>query len=351
MIKGALHTMKHMTALDAKVWRPINRPRFGVVDAISERIRTEEWRTPGLLTTTNRGPTLLVASDYGGEHRKSGFHSFSFLLADLAYLWYWDEKRTELRRHRLRQGRRLSYKKLQSDSDRARALVPFLRASNTIPGLLITFLISKKIDTLFSSSLEQPDVPPVVERSHWRSRPFEKLLRVAHLGSLVVSGMLGDGQNLLWVTDRDEIVPNDDRHVEACKLIGHVLGHYLNCNIGRLQLATTRSDDGGHGLEDFASLPDFAAGALAEVVTAMSASGSLSGNDILAPLARDIPEKAHALTVWLADNSFTLKKLAFVIDHVPPDGIKSKLLVLRVNGPTREYNPFPELARRVGDDA
>ncbi len=143
------------------IWRPLARPDFGVANAISARLNLEEWRQPGFLTAVNRGPTLLVVSDYGGDHKECRFLSYSFLLADLTYLWHWDDERTRLRRDVLRDGRRLSYHRIQSDQQRARALVPFLRAANSIPGLLITFLVDKRIQTIFASDGDDDGVPPV----------------------------------------------------------------------------------------------------------------------------------------------------------------------------------------------
>ena len=330
------------------VWRPINRPMFGVADSISERIRAEEWRWPGLLTPVSQGPTLLVVSDYAGDHSRSRFHSICVLVADLAYLWYWDEVRIELRRDVLRDSRRLEYKKLESDHRRARALVPFLRASNSIPGLLITFLIDKRIKTLFSPDAEtDPSIQPAINRDHWGAKAFEKLFRIAHLGSLLVSGLVGERQDVLWVSDQDEIVPNDARHIEACKLLGQVQSHYLNTPIGRLQFGTTRSDDGSLRLEDIAALPDLAAGCLADVATSMAVSGAMSANEVLTPMSRDISKKAQTITAWLAEKSHTLKKLAFVIDFVPPDLFKSKLFSMFGEGLIPEYNCVPDLARRL----
>lgn len=329
------------------VWRPINRPHFGVADSISERIRIEEWRSPALLTPVDRGPTLLVVSDYSGDPTNSRFQVLSFLLADLVYLWYWDEVRSALRRDLLCDTRRLAYKKLESDQRRAQMLVPFLRAANSIPGLLITFLIDKRIETLFAPDKAEDTVEPVVIREHWKAKPFEKLLRVAHLSALLVSGLVGEKQNVLWISDQDDIVPNDERHIEACKLFGQVLSHYLNCEIGQLQFATTRSDDGSLQIEDIAALPDLAAGALAEIGTSMAIDGAMSANGLLTPMSRGIPKKAQAITAWLAENTYTLKKLAFVIDFVPPDQLESKLLLMHGEEPIPEYNFLPELHRRL----
>jgi hypothetical protein len=155
-----------------------------------------------LLVSVDRGPTLAVVSDYAGDNGALGFHSYSFLLADLAFTWYWDEVRRELRRSVLKDGRRLSYKKLQSDQNRARCLVPFLRAANSIPGLLITLLVDKRIQSWF-----KPDpavgFPEVVSRNRWRANQFEKLMRIVHFSALLVSGLVGPQQRVLWVSDKD----------------------------------------------------------------------------------------------------------------------------------------------------
>lgn len=333
--------------MTSHAWRPINRPHFGVAESISECIRTEEWRAPGLLTPVNRGPTLLVASDYAGDHADSRFQTFSFLLADLVFLWYWDEVRSRLRREILCDTRRIAYKKLDSDHRRARVLVPFLRAANSIPGLLITFIVDKRIKTFFSPDGPEDPVQLVVNPEHWGPRSFEKLLRVAHLSSLLISGLVGKRQNVLWISDQDEIVPNHARHKDACKLFGQVLSHYLNCEIGRLQFATTRSDDGSLRIEDIAAIPDLAAGSLAEIGTSMALDGFLS-NGLLMPMSGDIPKKTQAITTWLGENRYTLKKMAFVIDFVPPDSFLSKLLLMRGEATIPEYNCYPELSRRVG---
>jgi len=340
--QGQGEALKHMVS----VWRPLNRPEFGVVDSISESVRKEERLDPHLLVSVSRGPTLAVVSDYAGDNSTFGFHSYSFLLADLAFAWYWDEVRRALRRSVLKDGRRLSYKKLQSDENRARCLVPFLRAANSIPGLLITLLVDKRVKSLFKPDLDL-GFPEAVPRNRWRAAQFEKLMRIAHFSALLISGLVGDQQRVLWVSDQDEIVPNNDRHIDACKLFGHVLGHYLNCDVGRCQFATTRGDDGSLVLEDLATLPDLSAGALAELVSWMAKAGCLASTSVLAPMSQDISMKARALVNWLADGRFTLKKLAFVIEHGPGDAVVLKRLRLFPEELTPEYDFRSDLEHYV----
>jgi len=52
------------------------------------------------------------------------------------------------------------------------------------------------------------------------------------------------------------------------------------------------------------------------------------------------------LVGWLADTQHTLKKLAFIVDHVPPDQIKLKRLHLNLESPhVGEYDFRPDLLR------
>jgi hypothetical protein len=334
--------MKGSMADLPRVWRPLNRPDFGVIDSISETIRQEEWKDPDLLIGIDRGREVILVSDYAGDSRESSFQSYSFLLIDLLFIWYWDAVRMHLRKNFLPDRRRLSYKKLQSDKSRARCLVPFLRAANSLPGVLITFLIHKRIGSLFEAD-PGGGCPPDVNRHHWQPNQFEKLMRVAHLSSLLLSGLVREGQRVLWVSDQDEMVPNDALHVEACRIFSHVLSQYLTCEPSRLQFATTRSDDGSLRLEDLSALPDFAAGCLAEITTSMSDTGLLAAPGILGPMGSGVSKKAHAIVGWLADNTHTLRKLNFAIDYVPPDGLKLKKLNLFLEQPLPEYDFGPDL--------
>src|ERR1035438_3737557 len=85
--------MKGSMADLPRVWRPLNRPDFGVIDSISETIRQEEWKDPDLLIGIDRGREVILVSDYAGDSRESSFQSYSFLLIDLLFIWYWDAVR------------------------------------------------------------------------------------------------------------------------------------------------------------------------------------------------------------------------------------------------------------------
>ena len=331
-----------------KVWHPLERPELGMLNTISETIRAEEWRDPELLTSLRHGHSLVIATDYGGEHQSACYRSLSFLVADPQFLWYWSERRHEIRKTILRDSRRLSYKRI-TEACRARALVPFLRATNTIPGLLATFLIDKRIESLFCEDTGDGLLDePIVDRTKWNPRSFEKMFRVAHFGAMLVSGLSAPEQNLLWVTDQDEIAPNLEKHREATKVFAHVIAYYLKHPMGHFRLATTQSDDGSLSLEDLAAIPDLAAGALAEVCSVTLLEGGVASANLLSPLSTNVPAKAHAILAWLADGPHPLRRLTFCVDHVPPNKFKAKLLHTILEDGIREYDWVSEFLARTG---
>jgi hypothetical protein len=324
--------------IHGKNWLALERPELGVINTISDTIYVEEWRNPDLLPSIRSGSSLVIASDYGGEHQSACYRSISLILAEIQSLGYWNDLREETRKKIIKDSRRLSYKQL-ADARRARALVPFLRAANTIPGLLVTFLIDKRIDSLFCEDSGAPSLTwSIIDRATWSRGSFEKMFRVAHFGALLVAGLSAPGQDLLWITDQDEIVANLQKHHEATSVFAHVMSHYLKHSMGHFRLATTQGDDGSLLLEDLAAIPDLAAGTLTEVSTVTASEGGFSGAGIVSPLSSGVSQKAHAILAWLADGPHPLRRLTFCIDHVPPDGFKAKLLRTMLEKPIPEYN-------------
>ncbi len=287
----------------------------------------------------------MVASDYGGEHKNSAWQSLSFIVVDLKYLWYWNEKRTELRKKFLRDTRRVSFKKL-TENRRREHLIHFLRVSNSIPGLLASFIIDKSIDSIFVETPESQEIGAlIIDKTKWASKSYEKLLRIGHFGSLLISGLSAPGQNLLWVTDQDEIVANVEKHTESTKVFGHCMDQTLPHNMGHFRLASTKSDSDSRDLEDLASIPDLAAGALAEFSTTLENEGGFLDSGIMRPLSKKLSLKSKAILAWLAESHHTLKRISIIVQSVPPNGIRARLLRMEINNPNQNFNWVPDFVR------
>jgi hypothetical protein len=149
----------------------------------------------------------------------------------------WDEFRQKIRKEFLGDGRRISFKDLR-DRQRAKAIVPFLRASNTIPGLLMVFAIRKNLPNIFSEPCPDQDAS-VIELSHWNKASFSKLSRISILGALLVACMSAPNQNVLWFSDQDEIAPNESKIRDVTKIVAHYISHLCPHALQHIRFGTT----------------------------------------------------------------------------------------------------------------
>src|SRR5260370_40225358 len=73
------------------------------------------------------GSHLMFGSDYSGDHATSPFRIYGFLVADEDGSPQWPVRCHAGRENHLKDGRRMSFKKM-NDVQRRRALVPFFEA-------------------------------------------------------------------------------------------------------------------------------------------------------------------------------------------------------------------------------
>jgi hypothetical protein len=90
--------MPSVLSVGFRQWNADSKQVWGVTAAIAHALAQLDLARPGSLPDLRSGPTLLLASDYGGQHKGATYEAFSFLLADLSYCRLWNEMRTEVRR-------------------------------------------------------------------------------------------------------------------------------------------------------------------------------------------------------------------------------------------------------------
>lgn len=302
----------------------INRV-WGVTSAIEAVISQLDLSRPNALPDVRSGSTLLLASDYGGQHRAASHITFSFLLADLLFCHEWNSARNTVRQRFLKDKRRMCYKAL-NDKQRRAALRPFLLAADGLCGLLVTFLVEKKFASRIAvgEGTDRDALPPTMRT--WSSALIQKFVWVTHLGSVIVAGLSAKGQSLIWLTDEDEIAANDKRTIEVTPLVMQVLSNYLTHDMGHLKFGTTRCDNGDLFIEDFAAIPDLAAGALADIPL-WSVQKKAA---VVSPLHGHIPSKSLNILAWLGNTvNEGLHKIALVIDQGDlSDQVKVRALTL-----------------------
>jgi hypothetical protein len=306
--------VKRGLAMAESHWRLPDRPDLGAMNVLSGLVRNHESTDALALPNLRLGSTIIIGSDYSGQHATSHYEAFSFVFADISRCAGWFLARRQIRDEALKDGRRFSYKALR-DRKRAGLLPSFLDAANRVHGLLVVVLVPKSIDSLFKSTGSiKSDDEEIASLAHWSPRVVEKLLRVAHFVSLFLAALSRPSQNVVWITDEDEIAANADKHHELTTAFGKICSHYLDHNLAHVRVATTASDTGKRDVEDFVSIADFAAGALCEVLNAFHRDDTAPVPGVVVPVPMKTNAKAIDISRWFAEYSGTLKRLVLAIE-------------------------------------
>ncbi len=286
-----------------------------------------ELMHPGIIPDLRSTPTVLIASDYGGEHKTARYECLSFVFTNLENIGPWEEARMRVREQCLRDGRRMSYKRL-SDTRRRIALPAFLEAANVIPGLAVSVLVDRDIRTLFEDADEFSEKAPQFGlHAAWRRSTIEKLLRVSGVVSLFLAGLSASGQNVLWLTDEDEIAANPTRLREFVNLFGAVSSHFMPHPMRHLRIGTSACDNGTRNVEDLIAVCDLMAGALQDAIALLP----IPTGEFWLPPPRVATEKAELVMNWFSDNRRNLRRAVFVID-TSPQTRKLRISALRFHG-------------------
>jgi hypothetical protein len=313
----------------SRTWNRTVTPIWGVTSGIDDVIRQLDLAHVDLLPNLRLGHTLVLASDYSGQHKAATHEVFAFILANLDGCGLWNQRRIAVRKHFFRDNRRMSYKAL-NDGQRRRALMPFLSAADCIPGLLASVIVNKHvIQSLDFSDEERNEIPQSMV--NWPIQTIHKLVFVSHLGSLFVAGLAGRGQDLIWLTDNDDFVANDQRVIALTPFFAGMLSNYLGIDMGHFRLGTTRCDNGDLMIEDLASLPDLVSGALCEIPMR----GILPRYSQVRLSVRDyLPPKAVRILAWLSNIPQGLRRLTFVVDEGDIAGtVRVRALEFSPDGP------------------
>ncbi|MGA9453384.1 MAG: hypothetical protein WBW41_18820 [Verrucomicrobiia bacterium] len=290
------------------IWRDLNSS-LPWVKAFNDGLRDSQL--PHLT-----GRDVVIATDSSGQHHQNPFEVLSLLILDLDSSESWEILRQQIRRDILQDSRRMSFKQL-SEPVRQRALIPFLCAADEINGLCLSIAVNKKINVLGGGikvyeKLKQEGIL----KASWTFESFERMARITHFVSLLIGGLSSEGQNIYWISDQDEMFGSPKRIEDAFRLLSSYFQTYVNWPMGNVRVGTTKMDEGDRSEEDFAAIPDLAAGALAELAMRMKNEAAVSFAEIpTAGLVSDVSSKSDILLSWLSDNTQMLKRTSLVFDR------------------------------------
>ncbi|MBX7481648.1 hypothetical protein [Qipengyuania qiaonensis] len=260
-----------------------------------------------------RGQQLLMVSDFSGTHAGSAFTSYAFLSLDIDQNPIWLAVQREFRQSVLRR-RRMAYKSL-NDRARRQALPHFLQLADQLTGALAIVAIPRG----FGPLLEDIGSDAKEALQLWKPSVHEHLLRVTHLGGMFAAAMSREGQDVMIITDEDEVASNVSQLTQLTELFSRVLGNSLTHNLGHIRVGTTQSDDGTLALEDLAAIADLAAGALCEILSAMEKRGYGPRKGIISLLPQVASPKARLIGHWLASNQASLQRAIIMLEK--PEGV------------------------------
>jgi hypothetical protein len=290
-------------------WRHLDRPELDWADSFSAAIRDIERAEPEAIPDLSRGRQLYLFSDYGGDH--AAFSTYAFLLVSEGALNGWRLRWETGRDALLPNGRHLEYKSVfSSDRHKRAALQPFLDGVDRMNGLLITFAIDQRIRTLFRDDKDADDRANTILAA-WSPAVDERLWRIVHFAALIVSGLARRGQSVWWFSDRDAIAPEYDQQVAFRELWLRSLDTYRQGDLDDPRFKAVGDDPGETPIRDALAVPDLAAGALADILSAM-APLAMPTQRIISAVPRSTKPKAYGLLDWYARRETHLRRLLCV---------------------------------------
>ena len=247
------------------IWRPITEERAGYLFGLSDSIAIVEAKNPELLSSVANG-TMIVASDYSGQHKEAKYEAYSFLITTEDTLNDWLPLLKEYRQKWLPDGRRISFKKL-NEAVRWRALPHFLDTVAQLGGNLITILVDRRVGSfmLGGASAARECFPDCFPASA-NCGTIEKMLRLASFVAFILAGLRREDQVSNWISDHDEALDSYEKRDQFARLATYLTFGVTGWRRPADHLfGTTQLSAAPYWSEDLASVPDLAAGAYCQL--------------------------------------------------------------------------------------
>ena len=301
-------------------------------DVLQEAIKSSDRRfklvLPDLRVYENE--TVVVLTDYSGEHAGSKYATYSTLLCPWSCC-----RGFQIQMERVRQKHGLGTKEIEFKDfgmgQLQRALPGYLELLDMMPGFLFTLVVDTRIKSLFEVPDASPDarVSDVLEvHGFGRRKPkiAEKLMRIVDTAAFLTALLAHDGQRIFWMTDNDSIVEAQDSsqgHESVLELFQTMLLKYKRPEVDFKMIggAAPFADDNTM-FGDLLSAPDVVAGALWQYMTQKR----------ISPEGRErVKTGCDQVLEWLTKDGIGLKKMTIAIQQDlggPQGAFKSSIIEL-----------------------
>jgi hypothetical protein len=265
--------------------------------------------------------TVAVFSDYGGEAKESGFHTYSFLVCAWNQLGLFHQQMSTLREEYGLNNplKEIAFKDFQYGPIQ-RSLDKYLaNLDNFVPGLLATVVVDKKVRTVFGDNFNSAQ--SYLRRTlkehgfgDWKPRVAEKLFRIIHVAAYLVSLLSKGGQKVFWMTDHDAIASNLQKSESMLKLFSSVLAYYSPHSFDLVSGAIPFQEKDPMFL-DLLSATDLVAGSIEHYYSRGQQMEELT-----------VYQEADKVLRWLAHEGICLKKFNIIIPDVAGNLLKAGTL-------------------------
>jgi hypothetical protein len=309
-------------------FRKLNDEDAGFINDISNIIAIEKWKNPFLIPNLSTEKSIFVFSDY--SFVQGNYKTYSFMIIGRTGADYFNGIRKRLRKDFFLDNRRMSYKGL-NDTKKLNALQSFLSCVGAVDGLIMTFVVDKRLDFVFAEQF----LEMWPELSEIKKTTLEEMLRVVHFGGLAIMNAFSKSQNIIWVTDNDAIVANDRlKHLFGNIAETSIRTKFLkNEEVGKIGFAVTDIDNGTLEIEDFVSIPDLVAGAICETFDRLSQNKLHITSKITIFLPK-VKNKTSIICEWIAKTVCPLKKIGIVLDKFGEGKFDFKPTVFLLQNPS-----------------
>lgn len=289
-------------------WTTVAEPLFPWCNTLNRIMHS--IRVPKL-----HGPMVFIASDYGGAHKSSKYEVISVLYVDAEDSREWEERRRQVRKQYMGDGRRMSFKRL-SERQRRKAIVPFLWAAEALSGVCVSLVIRKSLRPIHGDKAVFDQFRKALPlQGKWRDRQLERMMRITHLVSFLTGGLSRPGQHIYWISDQDDVFADKRKSTDSAQVVSRFTSHYVKHPLGELGVGTTAIDEGDRFEEDLAAIPDLVAGATSELATQLAdVCGGCIPLGVAIPFDRMLVWKVELLFDWLYDDRGSFKRVIVLFE-------------------------------------
>ncbi len=215
----------------------------------------------------------------------------------------------------------MSFKGL-NDSFKRAALPHFLNASDSISGLLVNIVISKNVSNLIHAErLFEVFSSLNLLKHKWNRDAFGKVSLLSHFIAVLIAGVAKENQHIYWYSDEDNLFANQIVTNDVLEIMARFTELYKKVNLGELGIGTTKLNEPDFLEEDINSIPDLAAGALADFFDKIhELVDKCQIKDFAYLFPKDISPKTYSILEWLSKSQQQLKKVTVVFDRANDSG-------------------------------